>query len=367
MRAQVTMAAIVGMALACGASFAGVIFEDSFETLDARWTRNVTGNGTVEIAPGGVEGNCLKVSASGGTAYLTTQLDPQEYAGATIEVVGMVKLEDVQVGSEVYFTAKFHIGAVLPDKSVTNFADRWVGTADWAEKKLTADIPESAERIILDIGIQNATGTAYYDNLAVRDTFGTGRPISLLPISNLGRSDGIAGDGHGSFIDLGMNDLFNLPEGALEAPDVTFAIPPDGVNMGKTCVILKGEQRPDLPAETEPLPVNVRAGTLHFLQTAAWANVDAQEPCLTYEIEYADGQKVSVEMKAGVEVANFDDPREFASCKLVWQGKNGAGKQVGVGLATWTNPRPEVALKSLRILSAGEGVPIVLAVSYLRK
>jgi hypothetical protein len=95
--------------------------------------------------------------------------------------------------------------------------------------------------------------------------------------------------------------------------------------------------------------------------------VEAQEPCLTYHIEYADGEKATIEMKAGVDVANFDDPHEFADTKLVWQGKNGAGKQVGVGMATWTNPRPEVAIKSLRIVSAGKGVPIVLAVSYLRK
>ena len=195
------MVAVI-LALAVSVSSAGVVFEDGFETLDARWTKNVTGDGTVEIAPGGVEGNCLKLSASGGTTYVTTQLDPEEYAGATIEVVGMVKLDNVQMGKETFATAKFHIGATLPDKAVVNFADRWVGTADWAERKLKADIPDNAQRIVLDLGLQNATGTAYYDNLVVRDTFGTGRPISLLPICNLGRSDGVANDGRGSFLDL---------------------------------------------------------------------------------------------------------------------------------------------------------------------
>ncbi len=362
-----TRLAVVALLALTAVGHASVIFEDAFESLDARWTKNVSQGGTIDIAPGGVEGNCLKISATGGTSYLTTQLDPAEYAGTTIEVVGMVKLENVEMGEQTFATAKFHIGAVLPDKTVVNFAERWVGTADWAEKKLTADIPDDAQRIVLDLGLQNCAGTAYYDNLVVRDTFGTGRPISLLPICNLGRSDGVANDGRGSFLDLGMNDLFGLPEGNLDAPGVTFTIPPDGVNKGQTCVILKGEQRPSLPAQTEPLPVNVKAASLHFLQTAAWADVDAQDPCLTYEIEYADGQKTTVEMRAGVHMGNFDDPREFADYKLVWQGKSGAGKQVGVGMATWTNPRSEVTIKSLRIVSAGKGVPIVLAVSYLRK
>ncbi|MBM3497992.1 MAG: hypothetical protein FJX74_04900 [Armatimonadetes bacterium] len=360
------MVALV-LVLAVGSSGAGVIFEDGFESLDVRWTRNVTGNGTIEIVPGGVEGNCLKMTAAGGTTYLSTPLDPEEYAGTTIEVVGMVKLENVQMGQEVWATAKFHIGAVLPDQTVVNFADRWVGTADWAAKKLTADIPENAQRIVLDLGLQNAIGTAYYDNLVVRDTSGTGRPISLLPICNLGRSDGVANDGRGSFLDLGMHDLFGLPEGSLEGPGITFTIPPDGVNKGRTCVVLRGEQRPNLPAETEPLPLNVKAASLHFLLAAAWADTAAQEPCLTCELEYADGQKVGVEMRAGVDIGNFDDPREFANYRLVWQERNGAGKEVGVGAATWQNPRPEVAIKSLRIVSAGKGVPIVLAVSYLRR
>jgi len=346
---------------------AGVIFEDRFDSLDARWTGNVSEGGTVEIVAGGVEGNCLKLTSQGGTTYLTTQLDPEEYAGTTIEVVGRVKLDSVQMGEQTFATAKFHIGALQPDKTVMNFADRWIGTADWTEKRLTADIPDGAQRITLDIGLQNCAGAAYYDNLVVRDAFGTGRPLSLLPICNLGRSDGVANDGRGSFLDLGMDDLFGLPEGSLEGPGVTFTIPPDCVNMGQTRVLLQGQQRPNLPAATDPLPVNVRAASLGFLQAAAWARVDGQEPCLTYEIEYADGQEASVEMRAGVDVGNFDDPREFANYRLVWQGRSGAGNQVGVGCATWQNPRPEVAIKSLRILSAGKGVPIVLAVSYLRK
>ena len=348
-------------------AFAGVIFEDDFESLDARWTKNINGPATIEIAPGGVEGNCLKVSSEGGLGYLTTQLDPEQYAGTTVEVRGMVKLENVEVGPQTYSTAKFHIGVDVGDKGAyQNRAARWLGTADWSERVLNADIDEDAIRIVLDLGIQNGTGTVYFDNLVVRDTFGKGRPISLFPIANLGRSDGIASDGKGSFLDLGMHDLFALPAGNLETPEVTAYIPEPGENSGQTCVILKGKERLDLPEQTEPLPVGKKLKSLHFLQAAAWADVAGREPCLSYDIEYSDGQVTVVEMRAGVDIGNFDDPQPAENWQIAWEGENGAGKQVGVGLAEWKNPRPDVAVKSLRIRSAGNGVPIVLAVSYLR-
>jgi hypothetical protein len=361
------VATLVGVWLAAGPAAAGVIFEDDFEDLDPRWSKNINGAATIEIVPGGVEGNCLKVTADGGLGYLTTQLDPEQYAGTTIEVRGMVRLDNVEVGPQTYSTAKFHIGVdVGQHGAYQNRAARWLGTADWAEKVLNADIDENAIRIILDLGIQNGKGTVYFDNLVVRDAFGKGRPISLFPIANLGRSDGIAGDGKGSFLDTGMNDLFALPAGNLETEEVTLYIPEHGDNAGQTCVILKGRERPDFPEQTEPLPVGNKAKSLHFLQAAAWADIAAQEPCLSYEIEYADGEATVVDMRAGVDVGNYDGPKPAPGWTIAWEGDNGAGKHVGVGVARWDNPRPDVAIASLRIRSAGNGVPIVLAISYLR-
>lgn len=358
---------LVGGSVLPAPAAGGIIFEDDFEDLDPRWTKNINGAATIEIVPGGVEGNCLKVTADGGLGYLTTELDPQVYAGTAIEVRGMVKLENVEVGPQTYSTAKFHIGVDVGEKGAyQNRAERWLGTSDWAEKVLKADIDENAVRIVLDLGIQNGKGTVYFDNLVVQDTFGKGRPISLFPIANLGRSDGVAGDAKGSFLDTGMDDLFGLPAGNLETDEVTLYIPEPGDNAGQTCVILRGKERPDFPEQTEPLPVGRKAKSLYFLQAAAWADAAAKEPCLSYEIEYADGETTIVEMRAGVDVGNYDDPGPAPNWTIAWEGENGAGKHVGVGVARWDNSRPDVAIKSLRIRSAGNGVPIVLAISYLR-
>ncbi len=357
---------ILAAALPATPAPAGVIFTDDFETLDPRWTKNINGSASIELVPGGVEGNCLRVTAEGGTGYLTTDLDPAKHGGTTIEIRAMVKLEDVKVGPQTYSTAKFHVGQTVEGvKGTQNAAARWLGTSDWVERSLKVDLDERASRIFLDLGIQGATGTAYFDNLVVSDTYGTGRPISLRDAANRGRSDGIAGDGRGSFLDTGMHDLFALPEGNLETDEVTFYIPRPGDNLGRTCAILRGTRLPDLPAETEPIPVGKKLAAVCFLQAAAWADLAARSPCVTYEIAYADGESVSVEVRAGVEIGNFDDPRDLESWKIVWRGEDALHKPVGVGMLKWTNPRPDVAVESLRIRSAGNAVPIILAVTYL--
>ncbi len=359
------MIALVIVSVLAPAASATVIFEDSFETLDERWVENIHGGeGTIEIVEGGVDGKCLKVTSQGATVYLTTDFDPQLHAGTTVEVTGMVKLDNVIVGPRDYSTAKFHIGETPPKpRPAINHAERWLGTSDWAQKKLTATLDEDSARIWLDLGIQGGTGTVYFDNLVVKDTFGKGRPVSLKSAANTGRSDGIAGDGKGSFLDLGVNDLYHLPQGNLETDSVTFYVPKHGDNGGQTCVILKGEQRPDFPEKTEPIPVGKRVGSLGLLHASAFATDG--DACLTYTITYGDGESETLDIVAGTNISNFDQPRDLEASLLVWHGTNGAGAAVGAGMVEWKNPRPDVAIESITITSAGNGVPIVLAITHV--
>jgi hypothetical protein len=363
------LAVCTAVALLCTWGHAAVYFEDHFEALDARWTKNASRQGTVEIAPGGVSGNCLKISATGGTNYLTTHLDPKTYAGKSLRIRAQVKLQDVKQGSQVYSTAKIQVAQKVPDEAgAINAAARWVGTTDWVERALTVQIRPDATDIVLNLGMQDASGTVLFDDLVVEDdpTAAPAAPrrISLQTVANTSRSDGAAEDGRGGFIDAGMHDLFALPAGALVAGHVAFHIPALGDNGAATCVVLRGKRRPNLPAEAGPIVVGRRVNALYFLQAAAWADVGHQEPCLRYTVTYEDGQTVEVPMRAGVDVGNFDEPAEYANYTLAWKGSDAFGQPVAVGYARWSNPRPEVAVRSLTIRSEGNGVPIVLAISY---
>lgn len=349
------------------AARAAVILEEDFETIQPdRWITTVRGDGSIDVVDGGVHGKCLRIVSNGGYAYLSMKLDAERFRGATLVMSGMVKLVDCRQGEQVYATPKFHFGWRVEGSNETfNAADRWIGSFDWTLKVLRLDVPENCTSLVMDIGNQNGYGTFYVDDLKLEDTYGTGRPVSLLSVCNTGRSDGIAGDGRGSFIDTGPLDLHFLPEQRLEAEQITFYPPPLGANGGKVMVALRGRERPDLPVETAPVAVDKRLARLAILCAAAWADVLAREPCFELRVTFDDGAVISQPLLAGVDVGNFDAPAAYENWIPVWTGPCAAGKTVGVGAAWWTNPHPDRLVRTVQFVSAGHGVPLILALTYL--
>ncbi len=346
---------------------AEVIRKDDFETLDETfWTKSVGGTGSIDIVDGGRHGKCLKITgAMGATVYLSANLEAAKYAGLTLKVSAQVKLEGAAQGQQVYATPKLHFGMKSKGNNQTvNAADRWTGTFDWTPKTLTIDVAADAESLVLDLGNQGGSGIMWVDDLVLEDTLGQGRPVQLLPVCNVGRSDGVADDGAGSFIDRGMLDLYGLPEDALETEAGTLYIPRAGVNKAQTVIALQGRQRPKLPAATEPVVVGQRVGRLLILHAASWADTAKQEPVYTIEVTYGDGLVEQVTMLAGRDVGNYDAPVALPNWTPAWTGQVPGGQQVGVGYTVWTNPRPQSALQSLRFVSAGNGVPLILAMTY---
>lgn len=355
------------LALAVQLVPAKVVFEDGFEKLDANpWKQNISGEGgKLEIVDDGVHGKCLKITASGGTTYLTMELDPARFRGSTLIMSGMVKLENATMGAQTYSTPKLHFAQRTEgSKNTENQAERWVGSFDWTLKTCKIDVADDCNFLILDIGNQGGGGVMYIDDFKLEDTFGQGRPVGLAAVCNTGRGDGVANDGRGSFLDTGPLDLFNVPEGNLETDEVTFYLPKLGDNGGMVMIALQGKEREKLPPQTQPVEVGKKVGQLTFLHASAWADPTKQQPCYTAVIEYADGQTERREMKAGVDLANYDDAKAYANCRVAWTGKCAAGKTVGLTMASWDNPRPDVLVQSLQFESAGHGVPLILAVTY---
>ncbi len=354
-------------ALALWPAAGALVVEDDFETLDVqRWTKTIRGEATIKVVDGGLQGKCLRITANGGYGYCSMALDAKALAGQTITMSGMVKLVDCRIGAQAFATPKFHFGYRTGGSNETqNAAERWVGSFDWTPQKLTLEVPEDCTSLVMDIGNQNGYGTFYVDQFKLETGAGSvGKTLSLLPLCNLGRSDGAAGDGRGSFLDLGPLDLYALPAGALTVADLRFDLPPAGANMGRTAIILKGAKRPDLPAATEPLKVDRKLPRLALLHAAAWADPAGRRPVYAVEFTYADGQTATQDLVAGVDLGNFDAPVALDNWKLAWTGPCAAGQTVGVGLSWIANPRPDQVVASLRFRSAGDAVPIVLAAAY---
>lgn len=345
---------------------ADVLLRESFDE-KGPWQMKAQGQATVELVDGGRSGKCLKTTAEGGTAYYTLVLKPEDVAGHKLTVRCFVRLEDVRIGPQTYSTAKLHVGATVAGE-VKNYATRFVGTTDWEERELVAAIPDDATAIVLDLGIQGGTGTAYYDDLVIEDDQMPFTPISLLAAANSGRSDGVADDGAGSFLDTGFLDLRALPQGEQTFAGMTFEIPAPGSNLGNTCIALRGKERPNLPeSPKEPIAIGRKARALAFLHVAGWARERADDPCLTYEVTYADGKRESIGIREGVEIFRLDAPRDLPACKVAWRARTYTGAEVGLGLFRWENPRPNVAIQSVLPRSTGTGAtPVLVALTTVR-
>ena len=353
--------------IAVDSAWPDVVLKESFEA-QGQWRKQVRGKAAVELVEDGFEGGCLRItSKKEGMGYYSIDIDPKRVRGMTLVIRAKVKLDNVVQGAQPWCRAKIHVGTWV-NKKLVHRPKLFDGTKDWHDQTLVAPIDEKAERVVLDLGIQMGSGTAYYDELVVDDGLKPLVPLDLKPVANTSYSDGVADDGRGGFIDTGAVDLRDLPTGEVQLGEREFHLMRPGDNFGVTCLALRGLQRPKLPAKPKGV---VKAGhkgrRLLFLQAAAWLDEKRETPCLVYTVRFVDGETVKVPMREGVDIGAFDGPQDLPNWQVVWKAKR-AGRTIGLGVTEWRNPRPDVAIESIAVESPGKGaVPIVVAITLDRK
>lgn len=343
-------------------STAKPFIEEDFENPQG-WKKQVRGEAAVSLVPQGVEGKALHVQADGGLAYYTRELPLNRVRGRTISIRSKVKLDNVRVGDQVFCTAKLHI-AVRADGRTRHHATRFTGTADWHDQYLSVEVPKNADLVVLDLGIQNGHGAAWYDQLVVDDGVREHRILSIDRMANTTMEDPDPARGRGGFIDAGALDLAGFPRMYVRFGDTDFKVLSPQANYGLTCIVLQGRERPGLPRTMHTMiPVRARGSRLFFLHASAWADPEAREPCLVYDVAYEDGTHEEIVMREGVDIGSFQDPAELPNWRPVWSVDRD-GVTVGVGVSQWLNPRPDTVISWIRPRSTGrQGVPIILAVS----
>lgn len=338
------------------------VLTESFEE-PAGWKATVRGKATVEVVPEGFQGKGLCVRSEGGYGYYTLELDPERVRGHRITVRCKVRLDNVRVGAQRFNTAKLHIGVTVAG-TLRHFPTLLEGTHDWHDQMVSADVPPEAERVVVDLGNQEGSGTAWYDELVIDDGAREHEALDLTYILNTALEDAVPERGVGGFLDAGGGDLRGLPVGDVRFAEVDFLIVPPQRNGGRGCLVLGGRERPDFPLRpTTAVVVRRQAPRLFFLQASAWAEPAAQRPCLVYDVAYTDGEHREAVMREGIEIGSFQDPQPLPGWRPAWTATRD-GTTVGLGVTVWENPRPEVAIEWLRPVSTGQaGVPILLAIS----
>ncbi len=238
------------------------------------------------------------------------------------------------------------------------------GKTDWTEYRFTARAPAKADGVRIYLMLNGGVGTAWFDDIAMvpGEVFpGNFRPVDLRSAYNTGFADEVAGDGQGGWTDQGVNDAREIPLGRQIWREVPFEIVDPQGNEGRSCLVLRGHGREQMPAAAE-FKVGMKCDVLYFLQGAAWAGSKGGLVA-RYTITLADGTKIRVPVRNGREVVDWWNPYDTKQSAVGWEGKNAESDHIGLNIFPWRNPKPEVEVDRVRLESAGSAVPILVAVT----
>lgn len=125
------------------------------------------------------------------------------------------------------------------------------------------------------------------------------------------------------------------------------------------------------PAGTWPLSIEIPLGgrtaqEVQFLWGTTWTG-EMGSTVATLRATYTDGYVSETPILYGTHVFGFTDTRGGLQTTTAWTGADAAGQKVRVRRWTWTNPRRDMPMTSLKVTSAqSEAAPVILAVTGVR-
>ena len=157
-------------------------------------------------------------------------------------------------------------------------------------------------------------------------------------------------------------DLRNLKQGVQKLGAYTFNI--------SGAVMLKGSRGAvsSLPAQVT-VDIGRKADSVAFLHTTGWNAPTPRENIGHYDIVYADGSKITQPLEYGRHIRAWTD-MTTSSMVLApgWVGKTRDGLDVNVPILEWVNPKPEVVIKSITLVSEGKAAnPTLIGLTLIGK
>jgi beta-galactosidase len=232
----------------------------------------------------------------------------------------------------------------------------------WRQDSVATVYLRNLAQYLLLQGSKPAAGIRPWQEVASGVAAERCKPLDLRSVANRGFADDTADDGKGGWTDQGGNDFRMMPLGAHLLQGVPFTIIDPASNSDRSCLVLGGAGRPTFPRTVEGIAVGGQVARLFFLHTAAWLG-RAGAVAMTYRVHYADGQVLEIPVRAGTEIADWWNPCDLPGARLGMSRTNDQLREVGLFLMPWENPRPQVAITSLDVVSPGTMVPIVVAIT----
>ncbi|MFA7308163.1 MAG: beta-galactosidase trimerization domain-containing protein, partial [Hyphomicrobium sp.] len=182
--------------------------------------------------------------------------------------------------------------------------------------------------------------------------------VDLRKYANMGFEDDVPHDGKGGWTDQGKaNDMCYIPTGKQTFYGVPYDIIDPAKNNGRSAVILKGGDSISFPQEVRGITVEKKAAALFFLHGAGWVR---KAPLFEYRINYEDSSSKTLQILPGKGAADWWKPRDESitdpACRIAWIGNN-LSSEVGLYTYKWENPKPDLKIKSIDIISYGTTIP----------
>ncbi len=166
----------------------------------------------------------------------------------------------------------------------------------------------------------------------------------------------------------GVNHLGALPRGLQKLGDVDFDI--RGVmQVTGTQAEYAGAAFPD---NVTGIKVGQKCKRLHFLHATGWRAEEGTK-IGRYVLHFAGGETAALDIAYGVDARDWwassaTEPKEAKSASIVWSGSNEASQAAGASIRlfkrTYDNPKPELAIETLDLVSSqSDSAPFLVALT----
>jgi len=161
-----TIAAIAGKAAAPATQpTARMLFANPFNENFSNFGRNPKGCDAAIVAVG--DGKALRIVSTDGISACI-QRGFAVPTGTTLRLSVKMKAENVVRRAPLGYTGtKFMLMVTKDGKTVWPDATAQQGSFDWTEQSFQYDVPFGVKNVVLVIGLQGASGTAYFKDLKV--------------------------------------------------------------------------------------------------------------------------------------------------------------------------------------------------------
>jgi serine/threonine protein kinase/WD40 repeat protein len=246
--------------------------------------------------------------------------------------------------AKAWFALRFHADALRKFNAALERANAWSERAARELAKAEA-VPAQGD------AIPARSPSAKPNQIDLSSFYNVSLTQTWLPMKDVGRS----------------NDLAQLPSGLQKFAGVEFDV--------RGLIQLSGSALENLggrfPRRVADIPINQKTTNVHFLHGTAW---DALYGTVIgrYQINYVNGETREAKIVFGRNVRDWwfppTQPQMTMGAAVAWQGANPASRQLGMAVRvykfTWSNPLPDVEIKSIDFESAMEKpAPFLLAIT----